>query len=214
MNATELESALRWRYATKQFDPNHKISNRHWNVLEDSLVYAPSSYGLQPWKFLIIENAELRQKLRAVSWNQSQVTDASHYVVMLYKEKLDRAHIAKFVDRTAEVRGLDRAELEKYEAMMVGDLLQGPKSETLDHWAKAQTYIAMGFLLQTAAILKIDACPMEGLDASEYDKLLNLEGSGFKTLGSVALGYRDANDRYQDLKKVRFPHSDVIEHFV
>jgi nitroreductase len=212
MNATELESALRWRYATKQFDPKLKISSRHLVVLEDSLVYAPSSYGLQPWKFLMIENSKLREKLRAVSWNQSQVTEASHYLVMLYKEKLDRAHIAKFIDRTAEVRGMKRFDLEKYEAMMAADLLESPKSETIDHWAKAQTYIAMGFLLQTAAMLKIDSCPMEGLDGNAYDELLNLKGSGFRTLASVALGYRDANDRYQSLPKVRFPHSEIIEH--
>ena len=212
MNASDLESALNWRYATKQFDPSRKISDVNWKALEQALLLTPSSYGLQPWKFLVIQSQTLKEKLRAVSWNQAQVTDCSHYIVMLYKEKTDEAYVASHVDRTAEVREIERSKLQRYEEVMAEDLLKGPRASEIDFWAKNQTYIAMGFLLQAAAVLKVDACPMEGLDPSAYDDLLSLKGSGYLTLASVALGYRSSEDRYHALKKVRFPISKIIEY--
>ncbi len=212
MAKQELQSALEWRYATKQFDSKRKISPGDWELLEESLLLSPSSYGLQPWKFIVVNDPSLREKLKAVSWNQSQVTDCSHYAVLLYKEKMDESHIARFIDRMVEVRGIDRAKLKAYEEMMIGDLVKGPRSQTIDTWAKCQTYIAMGFLMETAACLKIDACPMEGLDPHAYDDLLGVHGTGFKTVASVALGYRDAADAYQKVKKVRFLKDEVIEY--
>jgi len=212
MTASTLEVVLDWRYATKQFDPSAKITDANWKALEHAFLKSPSSYGLQPWKLLVVIDPELREKLKAVSWNQAQVTDASHYVVLASKEKMDAAHIARHVDRVAEMRGLNRATLTAYEGMMVGDLLKGPRASEVDAWARNQTYIAMGFLLQAAATLKIDACPMEGLDPKTYNELLNLEGTGYKTVASIAFGYRSPNDRYQFVKKVRFPHAEVIEY--
>lgn len=211
MNAQELESSLNWRYATKQFDVAKKISAEDWQALEQAFLLCPSSYGLQPWKFLVIENQGIRQQLKLASWNQSQVTEASHYVVMLYKERLDFKHVQAFVDRTAEMRSVERATLARFEQMMVKDLLSEHRLATIDNWAKHQTYIAMGFVLQAAAVLNIDTCPMEGIDAEQYDKLLGLVGSGYKTLVTIAFGFRADDDRYQDLKKVRFLKSDVIE---
>jgi nitroreductase len=212
MKASELEEALQWRYATKQFDSNSKISTENWKVLEEAFLLCPSSYGLQPWKFIVVENKEIRKALRAASWDQSQVTDASHYVVLLIKEKMDEAHIARYVDRVAEVRGMDRADLKAYEEMMVGDLLKGARADKIESWAKNQTYIAMGFLLQAAAVLKIDSCPMEGLDPNVYDEILKMKGSGWATVASIAFGFRDTGDRYQRVKKVRFSIDQVIEH--
>jgi nitroreductase len=213
MQKEHISTALEWRYATKQFEATKKITPADWAILEKSLVLSPSSYGLQPWKFLIIQNPELRLKLKAVSWNQSQVTDCSHYVVFLYKEKMDEAHIQKFIERHAEVREMPVTQLKAYQNTMVNDLVQGPRAQISHFWAQQQVYLAMGFLMETAALLKIDSCPMEGLDASQYDTILNLETTGFKTVASVALGYRHENDKYQNLKKVRFTAESVIEWF-
>ncbi|MES2768971.1 MAG: NAD(P)H-dependent oxidoreductase [Bdellovibrionota bacterium] len=212
VSQSHIQEALDWRYATKRFDPKKKISEKDWQVLTDSLQQAPSSYGLQPWKFLVIENPALRNKLKSVSWDQTQVTDASHYVVFLYKEKLDEEHIQKYIERIADVRNVPLGTLDSYKKMMIENLIQGPRSLTIDSWAQRQAYIAMGFLLETAALLKVDATPMEGLDPKAYDEILNLKNSGWRTVATVALGYRHPEDNYQNLKKVRFRQEDIIEY--
>jgi len=212
METFNLEKSLHWRYATKLFDSNRKILPETWKTLENALLLAPSSYGLQPWKFIVIEDSKLREKLKAVSWDQSQVTDCSHYVVLLYMEKMDRKHVSRFLDRMSLVRQLERPKLAAYEEVIVSDLLKGPRSAKIDTWAKCQTYIAMGFALQAAASLQVDACPMEGLDPEAYDEILGLKGSGFRTIASIAFGYRSASDVYQAAKKVRFEPHEVIEH--
>jgi nitroreductase len=210
MNAHELEQQLKWRYATKQFDSDQKISPEDWRVLEQSFLLAPSSYGLQPWKFIVVENQKLRESLKAVSWNQSQVTDCSHYVVLCAHQKIHGSYIASHIDQVAKIREISRDKLSKYEEMMAGDLLKGNRAQSLDSWARNQVYIAMGFTLQAAAVLKIDACPMEGLEGHAYDQLLGLIDSGYKTIASIAFGYRAKGDVYQNLKKVRFEIENVI----
>jgi len=211
MNHNEIKQALEWRYATKRFDATKKISEVDWKILEESLKMAPSSYGVQPWKFLVVENPEIREKLKPVSWNQTQVTDASHYVVLLYKEKMDADHVQKYVDRVAEVRGVPLTSLDGYKSMMMENLVLNPNEKKIENWAQRQTYIAMGFLLETAALLKVDACPMEGFDPAAYDKILNLEGTGWKSIASVALGYRHPEDGFQSAKKVRFEDEQVVQ---
>lgn len=212
MNTHDIKTALDWRYATKQFDATRKIPDDQWKTLEESLLKAPSSYGLQPWRFLIVENPQVRSELKPHSWNQGQITDASHLVVFLYKEKLDVDHIKKHISRVAEVRKVEPSALAGYETMMIENLTKGPRSTTIEAWAQRQSYIAMGFLLETAALLQIDACPIEGLDPVQYDKILKLEGTGWKTVAAAALGYRHAEDKYQSSPKVRFKTEDVIQH--
>jgi nitroreductase len=207
---SHLIEALNWRYAVKKFDPTKKISDEDWATLTESLRLTPSSYGLQPWKFIVVKTPELRAQLKAQSWNQSQVEDASHYVVITYKEKMDSAHIEKYLKSISEQRGVPLESLKGFGEVMMGDLVTGPRASVIDHWAQRQSYIAMGFLILTAALLKIDSCPMEGLIPTEYDKLLGLEGTGYKTVAAVALGYRHPDDRYQQSKKVRFPANEVV----
>ena len=203
---------LMWRYAVKKFDADKKIGSKDWDVLEESLRLSPSSYGLQPWKFMVVHNRELLKKLTPLSWGQTQVEECSHYVVFTVKVKLDEEHIDKHVAKTAEIRQIDPKTLERYRNVMVGDLISGPRSETILHWAQRQSYIAMGFLMQTAAMLGIDTCPMEGLDPKGYDKVLGIESSGYATVAAVACGYRHAEDKYQMVKKIRFDKDDIIVH--
>ena len=210
--AAQIEEALDWRYAVKKFDAAKKISPSNWSILENSLVKSPSSYGLQPWKFLVVENTDLRARLREVSWGQSQVTDASHFVVLTYREKVDAKFIDSYIQQVAKVRGVALESLKGYADMMVGDLVNGPRAQTIQYWAQRQSYIAMGFLMETAALLKVDSCPMEGLDPAKYDEILKLNGTGWKSVAAVALGYRHTEDGLQHAKKVRFDREQVIQH--
>lgn len=210
MNQDFVLKQLSWRYAVKKFDPSKKIRAQDWNILEESLRLSPSSYGLQPWKFIIIRNPEILKKLTPLSWGQTQVEECSHYVVFTSKTKMDEEHIDKHVAKTAEVRKIDPKTLDRYKNVMVGDLLKGPRSETIFHWAQRQAYIAMGFLMESAAFLEIDTCPMEGLDPKGYDRVLGLEASGYATIAAVACGYRHPDDKYQSVPKVRFDKKDII----
>lgn len=209
-NQKLIMNALQARYAVKKFDAQKKIPEADWTVLKESLRLCPSSYGLQPWKFFIIENPEMRQKLREVSWNQSQVTDCSHFVVLAYKEKVDADFIRKNMKKIADVRGVDIDSLAGFEKAITGDLVRGPRAAQIETWAQRQVYIAMGFLLETAALLNIDATPMEGLDPAAYDKILAIEGSGWKTVAAVALGFHHPEDPFFTLKKVRFDDAEVF----
>ncbi len=207
-----ISKSLTWRYAVKKFDSTKIISDSDLQILFDSLVLSPSSYGTQPWKFLVIENKNLREKLKSVSWNQSQVVDASHFIVFLYKEKMDKTHIEKYAKRISEVRGVSLDSLDGFKKMLIQDLVEGPRSNTIEVWAQRQAYIAMGFLMEAAALLKIDSCPMEGLEADKYDEILNLKNTGWKTIAAMPLGYRHSDDKYQNIAKVRFQQNDVIEY--
>ena len=207
-----IHNQLNWRYACKKFDPAKKIRESDWNILTESLRLSASSYGLQPWKFIIVQNPELRQKLFEVSWKQTPVLDCSHFVVFTYKEKMDEAHIDKFIAANAKSRGVSADSLKGFKDMMIGDLITGPRSQVINWWAQRQTYIAMGSILTTAALMEIDTLPMEGLDPAAYDKILNLEGSGWKTVAAVACGYRSTDDKYQFNKKVRFEMNEVVEY--
>lgn len=205
-----IHTQMNWRYACKKFDPNKKIREADWNILAETLRLSVSSYGLQPWKFLIVQNSDLRKQLMASSWGQTPVVDASHFVVLTYKEKMDEAHITKHIEQTAKARAVEASSLDGYKKVMIGDLVNGPRSSVINWWAQRQTYIAMGSFLTTAALMEIDALPMEGLDPAAYDKILGLEGSGYKTVAAIACGYRADDDKYQHLKKVRFDLKDVV----
>lgn len=205
-----LYKQMQWRYACKKFDPTKIIREADWNILAETLRLSASSYGLQPWKFVVVQDKDLREKLKAHSWGQSPVTDASHFVVLTYKEKMDAAHIEKLVEQTAKVRELDIKTLVRFREVMINDLLHGPRAQTIEQWAQRQTYIAMGSFLTTAALMEIDTLPMEGLDPDGYDRTLELGGTGYKTVSAIACGYRSADDKYQHAKKVRFDLSDVV----
>jgi nitroreductase len=206
----EILEKLQWRYAVKKFDPSKKISEADWFILEESLRLAPSSYGLQPWKFIVVQDPKIRAALTPVSWNQTQVEDCSHYVVLATLTKIEVAYVEKFVAKIGQVRELDVASLENYKNLMVSDLVNGPRSAIVQWWSQRQSYIAMGMLMETAALLDIDACPLEGIEPAAYDRILQLEGSGYAAVAAVALGYRSLEDKYQLLKKVRFDRDDVI----
>ena len=212
MTSTDLLAALHWRYATKAFDPDRKIPADTWTALEDSLVLTPSSYGLQPWKFLVITDKATRESLVPHSWGQRQVADCSHLVVFTVKTHITEADVDAYIQRVVEVRGGSPDALAPYRQMMLSDIVHGPRSRAATDWAKKQTYIALGQLMLSAALLGIDTCPMEGFAPDKYDEILGLQSHGLTTSVACPLGYRAAADKYADLPKVRFPKDSVIEH--
>lgn len=209
VSPASLVAAQQWRYATKQFDPARRIPDDVWAALEQSLVLTPSSFGLQPWRFVVVSDPALRAQLRAHSWGQAQVTDASHFVVLAARQALDAADIARFIQRTAEVRGQPVETLKGYQDMMSGALLSRPPA-ALHSWAERQVYLAFGNLMTSAALLGVDACPLEGLDPKQYDELLGLPALGYATVAACALGYRTSGDKYATATKVRYAPEEVI----
>jgi len=199
---------LNWRYATKAYDVTKKISADDWQVLEDAMIAAPSSYGLQPFKFVIVNDSGIRQQLREAAWNQPQVTDASHLVIFAYKKSMTASDIDRFVEHIANVRGQDPSTLVDYANMMKGSVSSKSESD-IETWNSRQAYIALGFLLETAAILGIDATPMEGFDSVKFNEILGL--TDYSAVVMCAVGYRDeTNDWLAGLPKVRFSKEDLI----
>lgn len=212
ISAADLLGSLRWRYATKKFDPAKKIAPELWTALEESLVLAPSSYGLQPWKFLVVTDPTVRAKLRVHSGGQSQTVDCSHLVVFAVRQDLGGDHVDRYLDRIAEVRGVGLATLDGFRKMLMGSLESAAAEGRLNHWQTHQIYIALGHFMAVAAILQIDTCPMEGIEPEKFDQALALEGTGYKTIVACAAGYRSPDDKYAVTPKVRFAAKDVIVH--
>jgi nitroreductase len=207
-----LLEALQWRYATKAFDATRTIPADLWSSLEQSLVLSPSSYGLQPWKFLVIEDPALRSELRPFSWNQSQITDASHLVVFLARRTIDAADLDRLIEATSTIREQPIEQLAFYRSMMQKDLVDGPRSALIDQWSTNQLYIALGTFMTAAALLGVDTCPIEGFSPPDYDRLLGLDDSPFRSAVVCAAGYRSADDKYASLAKIRYSAAELIEH--
>ena len=208
----QLLEALQWRYATKMFDPQKSIDPTTWQALEQALVLTASSYGLQPWKFLVITDPAIRAELRPHSWNQSQITDCSHLVVLLSKRTISPADADRLIEAMAAARGLETAALAGYRQMIQVDLIEGPRSRIIEEWAARQVYIALGNLLSSAAVLGVDTCAIEGFSPAEYDRILQLEDSDYRSCVVCACGHRSADDKYASLAKVRYSATDLIEH--
>ena len=201
---------LEWRYATKKFDPEKKVDEETIEKLKKAIQLSASSYGLQPYKILIIEDEALKKKLQPASWNQSQIVDCSHLFVFCSDATITDELTDDYVKLKAEVQSLDLADLQGY-----GDFVKKKLSEKSGHekasWTTRQAYIALANLLVACAELKIDACPMEGFEPSQYDEILNLSEQGLKACALTTVGYRSENDTAQHQAKVRKPMEILFE---
>ena len=206
-----LLAALHWRYATKVFNPEQPISAEIWATLEQALVLSPSSYGLQPWKFLVITDPAIKAELRPHSWNQAQITDCSHLVVLLVRRSIEEADADRLIKATATTRGLPVEQLAFYRGMIEKDLIDGPRSQAISQWGSNQVYIALGNLMTCAALLGVDTCPIEGFAPTEYDRILNLGETPYRSSVVCACGNRSVSDKYAQLAKVRYPQEELIE---
>lgn len=211
ITTSELLAALNFRYATKVFDPTRKIPSETWAAIETSLALTPSSFGLQPWKFLVVDTPEIREKLRAASWGQPQLTDASHIVVLTVRTDLSQADVDAWISRLSEVQGIPLENLAPLSGM-ISSFTGAMDAPAKQAWNTRQAYIALGQLMTSAALLGIDSCPLEGISPADYDSILGLAGSGYATAVACALGYRSADDKYAAMPKARFPEEMLISH--
>jgi nitroreductase len=203
---------LHWRYATKQFDAQRKIPASVWNALEQSLILTPSSFGMQPWKFIVLNNdAEVRERLVGSSWGQRQVTDSSHFVVFTVRTEITEQDVDAYMDSIIKTRQIDKSAVEPLKKMIDGGIVRGLNATQQREWASRQAYIALGNFMTSAALLGVDTCPMEGLDPAKYDEILGLKGSGYATCVACAAGYRAGTDKYAKLAKVRYTAQQVVE---
>ena len=206
---TQLIDALQWRYATKSFNPAKKLSAELISSLIESLHLSPSSFGLQPWKFIVVENPGLREELRNHSWGQAQVTDASHYIVLAVKEKIDATDVQEWIECLAKTQSTPLEKLAPLQGMIM-QFVTAMSDDQLLHWSTRQVYIALGQLMTSAAVLGVDSCPMEGMSPEGYDLTLSLKNTGYRTVVACALGYRSESDKYANAAKARFPLEQVV----
>ncbi|WP_319480218.1 NAD(P)H-dependent oxidoreductase [uncultured Draconibacterium sp.] len=206
----ELIKNLEWRYATKKFDPEKKIGTYELDKLKRAIQLSVSSYGLQFYKVLIIEDLEIRKQLKPVSWDQNQITDASHLFVFCNYNKVKKEDIDAFIRLTANTRNIDYNDLRGYGDFIETKLNEKTKAQ-LTNWLERQPYLALSTLLMACAELGIDACPMEGFEPEKYNEILGLKEKGLNACVIASVGYRHESDRSQHLSKVRKPMNLLFE---
>jgi nitroreductase len=198
-----------WRYATKQFDASKKISDTDLNTLKEAVRLSASSYGLQPYKVVIVENPEIRDQLKAAAWGQGQVTDASHLFIFANDLNLDAGSVDKYINNISEVRGVPTEALGGFSDMMK-NVIANLSADAKHIWTAKQTYLALGNLLNAAAELKIDATPMEGFNAAKFNEILGFDKLGLNASVIATVGYRHDEDNSQHFKKVRKSHKELF----
>lgn len=199
-----------WRYATKKFNSEKKISNSDLEILKEAIQLSSSSYGLQPYKVLIIENEEIRKQLQPASWGQSQITDASHLFVFASVTNVDSEYITRYAENMAKTRNIPFDSVKSYADFMIGNIASlTPEKQII--WAQKQAYLALGNLLNAAAELKIDVTPMEGFLPEQYNEILGLKEKGLHATLVATIGYRHDEDDTQHYAKVRKPITELFE---
>jgi len=213
----DVTRALYWRYATKKFDSKRKVSDDDVAILAESLRLAPSSMGVQPWKFLLISDKKIKDRLSAACYGQQQIKDVSHVFVICSIKELTGEYLSRYFEsvRTANPekslvgKAAQAARLAGYRKMIEGYALSMGKARTSE-WCKEQAYIALGFLLFACAHLNIDSCPIEGYNKAEVEKLLGLPEKGLQVATVVPVGYRAKDDSHARESKVRFRKEELF----
>ncbi|MBS7233064.1 NAD(P)H-dependent oxidoreductase [Flavobacterium psychroterrae] len=206
--STLLEN-LNWRYATKKFDATKKISSEDLNTLKEAVRLSASSYGLQPYKVVIVENAEIREQLKAAAYGQTQITDASQLFIFANDLNVGAESVDAYIKNISETRGVPADALAGFSDMMKGTIAN-LSSENKNIWTAKQTYIALGTLLSAASELKIDATPMEGFNAAAFNEILGFDKLGLNASVIATVGYRHGEDDTQHYKKVRKSHEELF----
>lgn len=207
---SKLIEDLNWRYATKKFDSSKKITDSDIEILKSVLRLVPTSYGLQPLKYLIITNPEVRAKLLTHSSGQQQIVDASHLLVICSHAKIEDQLIDSYVSNTSLSRQIELEKLLGF-GHFVKNILSNLTDDEKSNWTAKQAYIALGSLMNACATLRIDTTPMEGFDAKGYDEILNLSAQNLNATLVVPMGYRHSEDTNQHLSKVRRSFEELFE---
>ncbi len=212
ITAAQLLGALNWRYATKKFDTSKKIPAETWAALEKALVLSPSSFGIQPWRFFVVNDPAARARLSAASYGQTQPVDASHFVVFAARKNIGDEHLDKYVERMAQVRGVAKETLKPFRQAMGSNVEQLAKAGVLNISQAQQLFIALGQFMTSAALLGVDTCALGGIDRDKYVEILGLDPDKYMVVVACAAGYRADDDKYASIPKVRFEDGDVVTH--
>lgn len=209
MNTIE---SLQWRYAVKKFNSDKFLDNTQINTLKEAFNLTATSYGLQPITLAVIKNKKIQKELLAHSYNQAQVVDASHLLVICIPKEYHTEEVHKYFDLVQKTRKTEDRILQPFKKFLTAEIDKKPQEELLK-WSKNQAYLALGNLLTVCAIEKIDACPMEGFIPKKYDEVLGLANKNLTTVLALPVGYRANDDYMKDLKKVRKNIKDSIINF-
>jgi nitroreductase / dihydropteridine reductase len=201
--------SLQWRYAVKKFDSNKKLTQDQINTLKEAFNLTATSYGLQPLKLVIVENKEIQKELVTHSWNQPQVLEASHLLVICIPKTFTSSEVEKYFELVKKTRNTPDNIIEPFKKFLTSEIEQKTEEELL-LWNKNQAYLSLGNLLTVCALEKIDSCPMEGFVPEKYDEVLNLNKQNLTSVLVLPVGFRSEEDYMKDLKKVRKELKDVI----
>jgi len=204
-----ITQALTWRYATKKFDPTKKINLDDMQAIREVLRLTPSSFGLQPWKFVFVKNPTIRETLVEHSWGQRQVADASDLLILCRVNSLREELVENYISDIIETTGANQEQLEGYKNMMLGFVSNMPK-DALEIWAEKQVYIALWNVMTALASMEIDACPMEWFSKEKFDEILGLTEKGLSSVLVLPIGYRALDDDHALKAKVRFESSELF----
>ena len=201
---------LNWRYATKKFNPEMKISTGDFDTICESLRLVPSSYGLQPVKYIVVNDKSMREKLLPLAYNQPQITDASHLIVICSYRNISPNMVGEHLSLMSETRNIPLEDLSKFGENMDASFAK-LSAEELCEWTAKQAYISLGHIMHTCANLRIDATPMEGFNKKSFDEALNLASKNLQSVLLLAVGYRSSEDNLARLAKVRKSTEDLFE---
>ena len=200
---------LNWRYATKKFDSNKKVSDENLNKILEAFRLTPSSFNLQPWGIVVVENQELKDKLFEYSYYQEQIKDCSHLLVLCRKSDLSEKLIDDLINSLVEKSWMERNNFESYENMMRWFLSRLDDNRKIS-WAEKQVYISLGNVLDVCACLEIDSCPMEWFDKQKYDEILNLQEKELSSVLVLPIWYRSSDDKYAKIPKFRYTLDNLV----
>ena len=201
---------LNWRYATKKMNPDKAVPECKVERILEAVRLAPTSSGLQQFEVIVVTNKDIREKIKAIAWNQEQVTDASHLIVFAAWDNYTAERINHMFDLVNDERGFRNEGWEAYRQMLLGTYPQRDAQTNFEHAAR-QAYVGLGIALTAAAFEEVDATPMEGFDPAALDEILDLRARGLRSVAIMPVGYRaDEGDWLVNLKKVRRP----VEQFI
>jgi nitroreductase len=206
---TEILKALNWRYAVQSFNQQKKVSADDLKTILESGRLAPSSYGFEPWKFIVVENPEIRLRLQEAGYGQAKISEASHLIVLARRTDARQNMTSERIARTAKTYGQNTEDLEGFRQMLAGSM-ERQSDEVLDCDMRAQIYIALGVMVATSSLLNIDCAPMGGFDPVKFDEILGLKEKHLTSTLLLALGYR-GEDEAAKRPKVRRQFTEVVE---
>ncbi|AWG26782.1 NAD(P)H-dependent oxidoreductase [Flavobacterium kingsejongi] len=206
---SDLLNSLKWRYATKKYDATRKVSEADLATIKEAIRLSVSSMGLQPYKIMVIENPEIREKLKAAAYNQTPITEASQLFVFANEVNVGEKQIEGYLTNIAQERQIPKESLQGFSDMLYG-AINGFSEEGRNTWTAKQTYIALSTLIAATATLQIDATPMEGFNAAQFNEILGLDQLGLNAAVIATIGYRHEEDATQHFKKVRKSHDDLF----